>query len=101
MASMLGIMITGCEKQKEFVYVDSNTGIEIEHPLNVFKTEVVCNEFGMAYYKQTNEHNNEHNNELSYTYTPVIVSYYKKGNETDKANAPFISCEDYQALIKK
>lgn len=86
------IMFSGCES--EVIYVDSNTGkpVNVGPKLDTFSGKVVCNEFGMAYYKQYVKGDD--------IYTPVLVPYYISDNETDKADSPFITCEDYKKLIE-
>lgn len=92
------LMFIGCS-EPEVIYIDSNTGKPVQSTpkMETFKKEVVCNEFGMAYYKLQGTSFLDSGDDI---YVPVTISYYRRDNSTDKNDAPFISCENYFKVLK-
>lgn len=88
-AALLALMFIACSNDPEVIYVDEN-GTRIQTH-ETFKQEVVCNELGMAYYKNNNGYGN--------VYTPVLVSYFEENNPTSERNSPFITCKDYDKMM--
>jgi hypothetical protein len=77
----------GCSSDK-VVYVDSNTGKAIPQKVKLqkFTQEVVCNEFGVAYYKSSNECGND-------IYTPVLTDNHNGFRQSNE-----VTCEEYEEL---
>jgi hypothetical protein len=89
---LLVLLLVGCSSEK-IVYVDSNSGqvIEPKKKLQKFTQEVVCNEFGVAYYITDGYGNGSQYN----VYTPVLKPYFHNGSSY---NNPTVTCKEYENL---
>jgi len=93
--SVLSLLLIGCSSEK-IVYVDSNTGKEISQKVKLekFSQEVVCNEFGVAYYFS----HGSSTGKIYDIYTPVLKPAFNNG--TNSYN-PAVTCEEYENLKQK